>query len=81
LVEAFDVIMGKKGIGKLAGFGLAAEMQVCTWQEGHSTTFALDIDNLKTDSGKTGTVGIKGTRSGSRIGPNPMKGRGYSCAT
>jgi len=54
-------VMGKKGIGKLAGFGLAGKMEVCTWRDNRSTAFTLDIHNLKTQSGTTGTVPIKGT--------------------
>jgi len=54
-------VMGKKGIGKLAGFGLASEMEVCTWRNGQSTQFTLDIDNLKREDGTAGDVAIKGT--------------------
>jgi HSP90 family molecular chaperone len=37
-------VMGRKGIGKLAGFGIATEMTVSTRQSGESTTFMLDLD-------------------------------------
>lgn len=56
-------VMGKKGIGKLAGFGLASEVEVYTWREGRSTRFTLNIDNLKRDDGMAGDVPIKGTLS------------------
>ena len=60
-------VMGKKGIGKLAGFGLADEMEVCTWREDRSTTFTLDIDNLKRQSGVVDDIPIKGARSAKPI--------------
>ena len=56
-------VMGKKGIEKLAGFGLAAAMEVCTWLDDRSTTFKLDIDDLKHESGMAANVPIKGVRS------------------
>jgi cation transport regulator ChaC len=56
-------VMGKKGIGKLAGFGLAAQMEVCTWREDRSTTFVLDINNLKQEGGVSADIAIKGARS------------------
>lgn len=40
-------VMGRKGIGKLAGFGLASRMTVGTWQDGRLTEFTLDVGNLK----------------------------------
>lgn len=36
-------VMGRKGIGKLAGFGIATKMNVVTWQRDKSTQFTLDI--------------------------------------
>jgi Histidine kinase-, DNA gyrase B-, and HSP90-like ATPase len=54
------VVMGRKGIGKLAGFGLASEMNVLTWRDKEATEFTLDIDDLKQEDGKAGSVGIKG---------------------
>jgi cation transport regulator ChaC len=56
-------VMGKKGIGKLAGFGLAAQMEVSTWRDDSSTTFTLDIDNLKQQGGVAAEIPIKGVRS------------------
>ncbi len=41
--------MGRKGIGKLAGFGLAKQMTVETWKKGFGVRFTLDISNLKQD--------------------------------
>lgn len=57
-------VMGKKGIGKLAGFGLASEMQITTWRDDQSTTLALDIDQLKREDGTAGDVVIKGAVAG-----------------
>lgn len=56
-------VMGKKGIGKLAGFGLAAKMEVFTWREDRSTAFTLDIDNLKQEGGVSAAIPIKGVRA------------------
>ena len=39
-------IMGRKGIGKLAGFGIADEMEVRTWRESTGTKFVLNLDEL-----------------------------------
>lgn len=61
-------IIGRKGIGKLAGFGIAKLMTVNTWREEMSTTFALDIDELKKEAGRTEQVIIKG-----KVGPVPSE--------
>lgn len=45
-------IMGRKGIGKLAGFGIASRMTLETWRDESKVVFSLDIDNLKADDGK-----------------------------
>jgi len=42
-------IMGRKGVGKLAGFGLARRMRLTTWRDGTATNFELDGIALKTD--------------------------------
>ena len=39
-------VMGRKGIGKLAGFGLALRIEVLTWRDGAATEFALDVSDL-----------------------------------
>ena len=59
-------VMGRKGIGKLAGFGIASNMAVITWTRKQSTTFILDIEDLKKDAGITANVPIEGI-----IGPPP----------
>ena len=59
-------IIGRKGIGKLAGFGIAKLMTVLTWQEKESIIFSLDIDELKKEAGTTEQVVIDG-----KIGPTP----------
>lgn len=43
--------MGRKGIGKLAGFGLAQRMTVETRRAGRITTVELDVERLKTTTG------------------------------
>jgi hypothetical protein len=40
-------VMGRKGIGKLAGFGLAKKMTVTTWQSGSGLEFYLNLEDLK----------------------------------
>ncbi len=54
------LVMGRKGIGKLAGFGIALKMTVVTWQDGESTQFTLDVDELKGKDGQTEQVLIEG---------------------
>ena len=42
-------VMGRKGIGKLAGFGLARKMTVATWQAAEGLEFYLDLTALKAE--------------------------------
>lgn len=53
-------LMGRKGIGKLAGFGLAAEMTVITWQDEIATELTLDVALLKRENGEADRVPIEG---------------------
>ncbi|MDH6132790.1 hypothetical protein P3T37_002176 [Kitasatospora sp. MAA4] len=53
-------VMGRKGVGKLAGFGLARTMVVTTWRGGEACTLTLDAKSLKTDSDHTEDVAIPG---------------------
>jgi hypothetical protein len=39
-------VIGNKGIGKLAGFGIAQKMTVRTWRDGIETTITLDREQL-----------------------------------
>ncbi|MFG3680988.1 ATP-binding protein [Micromonospora chalcea] len=74
-------VMGRKGIGKLAGFGLAQRMTVQTWQNGILTTVTLDVERLKTDPGDVRTLALPGsvepsteaTPSGTRITLQSLK--------
>ncbi|MBI4517485.1 MAG: ATP-binding protein [Deltaproteobacteria bacterium] len=50
--------MGRKGIGKLAGFGIAEEMTVYTWAGGEGTLFHLDINKLKAEANRVQDVAI-----------------------
>jgi hypothetical protein len=53
--------MGRKGIGKLAGFGLARRMVVETWQrDSQTTTITLDVAALKQPAGSAAEVRIPG---------------------
>jgi Histidine kinase-, DNA gyrase B-, and HSP90-like ATPase len=63
-------VMGRKGIGKLAGFGVASEILVVTWKGDFCTQLALDVKTLQTDAGSTETVDIPGS-----IGPKPDDAR------
>jgi len=53
-------VMGRKGIGKLAGFGIASQVTVVTWCSGEATTITLDLGNLKKEDGETAMVPIEG---------------------
>ncbi|MBA5221252.1 ATP-binding protein [Streptomyces griseoaurantiacus] len=59
-------IMGRKGVGKLAGFGFARKMQVLTWRNEQSCLFELSAKSLKAAPNKTREVTIPG-----QIGPKP----------
>ncbi len=53
-------VMGRKGVGKLAGFGLARRMKMTTWRDGLATTIALDAAVLKTDPNASKTLPVPG---------------------
>ena len=53
-------VMGRKGIGKLAGFGLASEVTVLTWRNNEATEFALDMEHLTRKDGSAEKIEIKG---------------------
>jgi hypothetical protein len=40
-------IMGRKGIGKLAGFGIASLVELTSWRDGKATKLTLDMKKLK----------------------------------
>lgn len=40
------LVIGSKGIGKLAGFGVASRMEVTTWKDGTQVTFTLDRESF-----------------------------------
>jgi len=42
-------VMGRKGIGKLAGFGIATQMKIQTWVNNTSIELTLNLDKLKND--------------------------------
>ncbi len=54
-------VMGRKGIGKLAGFGLAKQMHLITWKKNQSVEINLDIDALKLDDREAKDVSIPGS--------------------
>lgn len=51
--ETFEVdgrtrkVIGSKGIGKLAGFGVAGRVELETWKDGELTNFELDYDKIQ----------------------------------
>ncbi len=51
-------VMGRKGIGKLAGFGIASRMVVRTWRNAALTEFTLNVDDLKKPDNEVGNVAI-----------------------
>lgn len=53
-------IMGRKGIGKLAGFGIADEMEVQTWRDGKGTKFLLRVAELRVGDAEVKDVPIRG---------------------
>ncbi len=53
-------VMGRKGIGKLAGFGLAERIIVETWKSGKKTTFTLNIRDLKEKDDVSGRKNVAG---------------------
>nr|WP_246382631.1 ATP-binding protein [Micromonospora jinlongensis] len=59
-------VMGRKGIGKLAGFGLAQSMRLETWREGVLTSVAINASDLKTDARSVANLSLPGA-----IGPVP----------
>lgn len=57
---ASRTVMGRKGIGKLAGFGIANKIEVTTWRNGKSTSFVLDMTKLKLEDHEMKEVDIDG---------------------
>lgn len=55
-------VMGRKGIGKLAGFGLAQKMTVTTWRDGNGIEFYLDLNQLKLKDNESTDVPIQWNR-------------------
>jgi hypothetical protein len=53
-------VMGRKGVGKLAGFGLARRMKLSTWTTTQGSTLELDAAVLKTDRGTSANLPIPG---------------------
>lgn len=53
-------VMGRKGIGKLAGFGIATEVELTTWRAGKATRVVLPLEALKQAPGDLGTVDLEG---------------------
>lgn len=53
-------IMGRKGIGKLAGFGIAKTVKLTTWVEGTASSVLLPIEDLKKSPGSLNEVELRG---------------------
>ncbi|MEI8182404.1 MAG: ATP-binding protein [Desulfomonile sp.] len=51
-------MMGRKGIGKLAGFGLAEKVTITTWTKGNEKAiqFSMALSELKLDAGTVGDI-------------------------
>lgn len=54
-------VMGRKGIGKLAGFGVANDMRIKSFRDGESVEFTLNVDALKTQDNQVHDVPIAAT--------------------
>ncbi|WP_328544411.1 ATP-binding protein [Streptomyces europaeiscabiei] len=78
-------VMGRKGIGKLAGFGIASHMEVSTWRNEACTEFSMDMEELKRDAtaeqkvepvpilARTGAEAPASSSSGTRITLSRLK--------
>jgi len=53
-------VMGRKGIGKLAGFGIASVMELTTWRDSVSTALTLDIRKLKLGEREMANIDLLG---------------------
>ena len=53
-------VMGRKGIGKLAGFGIAERMEVKTRQGDRETAIELDVEKLRKPPGQSGAMEVPG---------------------
>ena len=53
-------VMGRKGIGKLAGFGIATEVELVTWRDASATRVTLPIEKLKQAPGALENVDLEG---------------------
>ncbi|MCF8463649.1 MAG: ATP-binding protein [Flavobacteriales bacterium] len=77
------LVMGRKGIGKLAGFGMAKKMHVATWLEGTAHNFVLNSEILKSSDNSvkkaeivasvTSTPGDVKNANGTRITLSELK--------
>lgn len=54
-------VMGRKGVGKLAGFGLGRTMNILTWRERIATSVDLDGKKLKAEGGQSKRLELLGT--------------------
>ena len=68
-------VMGRKGIGKLAGFGIAESMTIDTWTDDETTSLTLDMAKLKLEPGESEEVPLQGEiRSGTPEGATSESG-------
>jgi len=54
-------VIGRKGIGKLAGFGIAYSMMIATWKGNREVVFTLNLEDLKKEDDQVGNVPIPGS--------------------
>lgn len=52
-------LMGRKGIGKLAGFGIASRMVVETWRDHEGIRFVLDLTQLRGSENEVKDVSLE----------------------
>ena len=68
------VVMGRKGIGKLAGFGVASKMTVITLKGSEAVRFTLDVQELTREDGVTAEVPVTGFRESPPVDVNSPSG-------
>ena len=51
-------VMGRKGIGKLAGFGMANKVQIETWKQNEGVEFVMNVESLESSDNKFHEVKI-----------------------
>ena len=70
--------LGRKGIGKLAGFGIAKIVEVWTVRDGHLTAFEMDYDKITADKDTISSYRPKVLHDRPVTSADPSKGAPWS---